>query len=95
MNCWYSHLHANQLTVKAIFINRVGDMGLVLAMVLFVREYGALDCLALCCAAPLAGGVAPQGHIRCLSLLLLIGMAGKSAQLGLHTCGCLTQWRVQ
>ena len=65
----------------------MGDVGLVLAMVLFVREYGTLDYSALCCAAPLAGGggYAPQDHLGCISLLLLIGTAGKSAQLGLHT----------
>lgn len=60
----------------------MGDVGLVLVMVLFVREYGALDYSALCSAAPMAGG---DGYLGSICLLMLISTAAKSAQLGLHS----------
>lgn len=71
---------ANKAAMKAMLINRVGDIGLVLAMFMLIREYGALEfstLYALC--------VEFNKNISIICLLLFLGAVGKSAQLGLHT----------
>lgn len=61
-------------------MNRMGDIGVVLAMLLMYREFGTLDFSTL---SGLSGMDAP--HMTAICLLLLMGAVGKSAQLGLHT----------
>lgn len=71
---------ANKAAMKAMLINRVGDIGLVLAMFMLIREYGALE------FSTLYGLCAVESPYRCIiCLLLFLGAVGKSAQLGLHT----------
>lgn len=73
---------ANKAAMKAMLINRVGDIGLVLAMFMLIREYGALEfstLYALCLCVEF------NKNISIICLLLFLGAVGKSAQLGLHT----------
>lgn len=76
---WFTRVPANKAAVKAILINRVGDSGLLLGMLLILKEFGTLDFV----------GLVPAGHdpafITIICLLLFIGSVGKSAQLGLHS----------
>lgn len=64
-----------------MLVNRVGDIGLVLAMFAIWEEFGSLDFSSVFNAAP----VAAESHITLICLFLFIGAVGKSAQLGLHT----------
>lgn len=73
---------ANKAAIKAMLINRVGDIGLVLAMFMLIREYGALEFSTL---YGLCSVEFNKNSISIICLLLFLGAVGKSAQLGLHT----------
>ncbi|RJO63149.1 MAG: NADH-quinone oxidoreductase subunit L [Myxococcales bacterium] len=65
---------------KAFIVNRIGDMGFVIAMLLLFWQLGALDFAGL---AERAGQLAPP-LTTAICLLLFLGATGKSAQLPLY-----------
>jgi NADH-quinone oxidoreductase subunit L len=81
---WYRRTTATGAGMKAFVINVVGDIGLVLAAFLIVRELGVFDFEAVFAAAP---GAFERGEwtITAICLLLLVGAFAKSAQIPLHT----------
>ncbi|MBI5282286.1 MAG: NADH-quinone oxidoreductase subunit L [Candidatus Solibacter usitatus] len=69
---------------KAFVVNRIGDFGFSLAMFLIMAGFGSLDFQAVFAQVGVAGhGVAPA-TITLICLLLLLGAAGKSAQVPLY-----------
>lgn len=72
--------------MKAMLINRVGDIGLVLAMMKIIEEFGALEFSTVYSLLSLNEfGYIDRESIIIICLLLFLGAVGKSAQLGLHT----------
>lgn len=73
--------------MKAMLINRVGDIGLILAMIKILTEFGTLDFSTLYTIMSLNewGDGADKDSLTIICLLLFLGAVGKSAQLGLHT----------
>ena len=69
---------------KAFVINVIGDVGMVIAAFLLVRELGTLDYTEVFATAPdkIASG---SGVAVAIALLLFVGAAAKSAQVPLHT----------
>jgi NADH-quinone oxidoreductase subunit L len=65
---------------KAFIVNRVGDFGFALAMFLIVINFGTLDFARV---FPAAAGK-PESVLTLIGLLLLLGAAGKSAQIPLY-----------
>ncbi|GLU49237.1 NADH-quinone oxidoreductase subunit L [Nocardiopsis ansamitocini] len=65
---------------KAFLINRVGDIGLLIAIMVLFTTFGTVAFGPLFEAAPGAG----QGVMTAVGLLLLLGACGKSAQLPLQ-----------
>jgi NADH-quinone oxidoreductase subunit L len=62
-------------------MNRIGDVGMVLAMALLFQQFGTLEYAAI---AEQAGSLLTGNHLVVLAtLLLFIGAMGKSAQLPL------------
>ena len=92
INFWYTRLQANKAAIKAMLVNRVGDLGLALGIMLgFIVYKTANFCELFACAALVhgsgAGTVVFQLSLcptNTLCLLVFIGAVGKSAQLGLH-----------
>ena len=79
INFWLTRIKANKAAIKAMIVNRVGDIGLLLAMFLIIKEFGTLEYSTL-------SGVSGDGKdLTVICLLLFFGAVGKSAQLGLHT----------
>jgi NADH-quinone oxidoreductase subunit L len=71
---------------KAFWVNRIGDFGFLLGVLLIFRTFGTLDFATV---LPRAGAMAsdPAGQIGTLTtiaLLLFVGAAGKSAQIPLY-----------
>ena len=81
---WYRRTTATGAGMKAFVINVVGDIGLVLAAFLIVRELGVFDYEAVFAAAP---ETFQRGEwtITAICLLLLVGAFAKSAQIPFHT----------
>src|SRR5579862_5019294 len=65
---------------KAFIVNRIGDFGFSLAMFLIVVNFGSLDFGAVFSSV----NGKPESTLTAIALLLLVGAAGKSAQLPLY-----------
>src|SRR5499425_1309297 len=77
---WYTRESAANAGKKAFIVNRVGDCGFALGIMLLWTTLGTLDYGDVFAKAPtLAIGTATA-----ISLLLFLGACGKSAQLPLH-----------
>jgi len=66
---------------KAFVVNRVGDFGLTIAIMLMFATFGSVTFAGVFGQA----GKASQGMVTALGLLLLLGACGKSAQLPLQS----------
>jgi NADH-quinone oxidoreductase subunit L len=86
---WYEKKSASDAGIKAFVVNRVGDFGFVLGMMLIFVTFGTLDFTDVFKAASTAGqsidllGI-EIGVITLICLLLFVGAAGKSAQIPLY-----------
>jgi NADH-ubiquinone oxidoreductase chain 5 len=85
INFWYTRLQANKSALKALFLNRIGDLSLLAALSLIVWSMGSLDFSVIAALTPfLMVPVLNLTLIDVICLFLLGGAIGKSAQLGLH-----------
>ena len=69
---------------KAFIVNRVGDFGFSLAMFLIFVTFGSLDFPKVFGAAASLPVESSAGIVTAICLLLLVGAAGKSAQVPLY-----------
>ncbi|HTG00809.1 MAG TPA: NADH-quinone oxidoreductase subunit L [Nitrospirota bacterium] len=88
---WYEKKSAADAGVKAFVVNRVGDFGFVLAVLLIFLTFGTLDFTEVFSAAGTSVSAGTYhlfgGEIEIItliSLLLFLGATGKSAQLPLY-----------
>jgi NADH-quinone oxidoreductase subunit L len=77
---WYQRPTAATAAKKAFVMNRVGDVGLALAMFLMFANFGTLSYTGVFAAAPGAG----RGVLAAMGLLMLLGACAKSAQVPLQ-----------
>src|SRR5579875_54233 len=77
---WYQRPTAATAAKKAFVMNRVGDVGLSLAMFLMFVNFGTLSFAGVFAAAPGAG----RGVLTAMGLLMLLGACAKSAQVPLQ-----------
>ncbi len=77
---WFLRKSATNAGNKAFIVNRIGDFGFSLAMLLLVVTFGSLDFGTIFAATP----GKPAGTLTLICLLLLLGAAGKSAQIPLY-----------
>lgn len=91
INFWFTRIQANKAAIKAMLVNRVGDVGLALGILAVYVEFRAVDYATVFALAPLSVGSTLDflggsfDALTVIGLLLLVGAVGKSAQLGLHT----------
>ena len=80
---WFTDREKADAGKKAFIVNRIGDAGFLIAMFLLFGAFGSLDFQTI---LPGAEGqlVAGGATVTLITLLLLLGAAGKSAQLPLH-----------
>lgn len=83
INFWLTRIKANKAAIKAMLINRVGDLGLVIALIMIFKEFGTLDFSII--SSSLITFEINNNSLTIICLLLFVGAIGKSAQLGLHT----------
>ena len=80
---WYQRTAPADAGKKAFVVNRVGDYGFILAMLLIFVTFKTLDFTTVFAAAPQVlehGGLA----VTLMTLLLFVGACGKSAQIPLY-----------
>jgi NADH-quinone oxidoreductase subunit L len=78
---WQHKPTAAAAAKKAFVVNRVGDIGMALAIMLMFAQFGTSAIAAVNAAAPGAG----DSVTTALGLLLLLGACGKSAQVPLQS----------
>jgi len=87
---WNTRLLAVRAAIKAILVNRVGDMGLMLAFAFIFYQFRSLDFGVIFALAPefskdqLVFLGTPLSVLAVSTTLIFVGAVGKSAQLGLH-----------
>jgi len=64
-------------------VNRIGDFGLLIALFLLFHNFGTLNFAEIFEQAPAIAAAAP-GAIMAITLFMLLGVTGKSAQLPLY-----------
>lgn len=80
---WFTRIQANKSAIKAMIMNKIGDIGLLLGIIMIWIFIGSTNyssifsCLDYLFKDSLL--------LELTALLLLIGVIGKSAQIGLHT----------
>ncbi|BCX04528.1 MAG: NADH-quinone oxidoreductase subunit L [Candidatus Roseilinea sp.] len=79
---WFKNLKNAEAGRKAFVVNRIGDVGFVLGILLIFVTFGSLSFADVFAQAE-ARGEALAGAIGLITLLLFIGATGKSAQIPL------------
>jgi NADH-quinone oxidoreductase subunit L len=77
---WFHKKSAADAGKKAFLVNRVGDFGFALGILLLIANTGTVDYQRAFALAPQL----PQATVTAICLLLFVGACGKSAQLPLH-----------
>ncbi len=81
INFWYTRIQANKAAIKAMVVNKIGDIGLLLAIIFLWKNSGLVFYNNI---FPLYSILSLEQFLNWINLLLLIGVIGKSAQIGLH-----------
>jgi NADH-quinone oxidoreductase subunit L len=88
---WYEKKSASDAGIKAFVVNRVGDFGFVLAVMLIFLTFGTLDFSEVFASVSTSVGTGTYhlfggeiSVITLIALLLFLGATGKSAQLPLY-----------
>lgn len=79
---WYTRQSASDAGKKAFIVNRIGDFGFMLAVLLLFVTLQTTDMLAV--EDALAHNKASVGVMTAIALLLFVGAVGKSAQVPLY-----------
>lgn len=80
---WFKNNSYNNAARKAFVMNRIGDLGFLLGIILLFINFGSSDYSTVFTQAQ--GFMRGDNMITAITLLLFIGAVGKSAQLPLYT----------
>jgi NADH-quinone oxidoreductase subunit L len=82
---WFTKDSAAAAGKKAFIVNRIGDFGFLIALFLMIKHFGSLDFTHVFAAVrSLPTEMAGAGLLTAIGLLLMVGAAGKSAQIPLY-----------
>lgn len=87
---WFNRIQAGKSAIKAMLVNRVGDVGLAIGISYVFLTFKTVDYAVVFALSPLAANQTVECfgmYVDKLSLIacfLFWGAVGKSAQLGLH-----------
>lgn len=91
INFWFTRIQANKAAIKAMLVNRVGDLALALGIFICLSSFSSISYMSFFHMPSYFDGYTfsffnqtfPLVDLICFFLFL--GAMGKSAQLGLHT----------
>ncbi len=78
---WFKNIDYGNAAKKAFIMNRIGDLGFLIAVFWMISKFGSVTFAEVFTKAP---SVAP-GILTGITLLLFVGAIGKSAQIPLYT----------
>jgi NADH-quinone oxidoreductase subunit L len=78
---WFTRPAASASAKKAFVVNRIGDFGFMIALMIVFTSFGTLSFTGVFERAP---DLLTTGTATAIGLLLLVGAAGKSAQVPLY-----------
>jgi len=82
---WFIKDSAAAAGKKAFIVNRIGDFGFLIALFLMIKHFGSLDFTHVFAAVrTLPTETGGAGLLTAIGLLLMVGAAGKSAQIPLY-----------
>src|ERR1035437_601114 len=82
---WFTKDSAAAAGKKAFIVNRIGDFGFLIALFLIIKHFGSLDFTHVFTAVrSLPAETGGAGLLTAIGLLLMVGAAGKSAQIPLY-----------
>jgi NADH-quinone oxidoreductase subunit L len=82
---WFTKDSAASAGKKAFIVNRIGDFGFLIALFLLIKHFGSLTFVPVFHRIePLRPETAGAGLLTAIGLLLMVGAAGKSAQIPLY-----------
>src|SRR5712691_4122382 len=81
---WFQKKSASDAGKKAFIVNRIGDVGFVLGVLLAFVRFGTVDFQEIARAASTVSPETTFGTVSMITLLLFVGATGKSAQIPLH-----------
>lgn len=83
---WFKNTNYNNAAKKAFIMNRIGDLGFLLGILLIFVTFGSISYKEVFDFAGATGaGLSGNATVTAIALLLFIGAMGKSAQLPLYT----------
>src|ERR1700686_2461411 len=82
---WFTKDSAASAGKKAFIVNRIGDFGFLIALFLMIKHFGSLNFVQVFrVVSGLPSEVAGASLLTSIGLLLMVGAAGKSAQIPLY-----------
>ncbi len=81
---WYKKKSASDAGKKAFIVNRIGDYGFLIGMILVFVHFGTLDFYQVSRAIAPMSAESAFGPLSLIALLLFVGATGKSAQIPLY-----------
>jgi NADH-quinone oxidoreductase subunit L len=79
---WYQRPEAARAAVKAFWVTKAGDVGLLIGIVLLWRQAGTFDFIRILQLAD--SGLLPLAGLGVITFCIYLGAVGKSAQFPLH-----------
>jgi NADH-quinone oxidoreductase subunit L len=81
---WYQKTVASDAGKKAFIVNRIGDFGFILGVLLVFVRFGTLDFQEIARSLATLSPETAFGTLSWITLLLFVGATGKSAQIPLY-----------
>jgi NADH-quinone oxidoreductase subunit L len=81
---WYQKNSASDAGKKAFIVNRIGDFGFILGVLLLFARFETLDFQEIARSLASRGPETTFGTVSLITLLLFVGATGKSAQIPLY-----------
>jgi NADH-quinone oxidoreductase subunit L len=78
---WFKNQEFNNAAKKAFIMNRIGDLGFLLALFMLIQQFGSLNFVDIFSKSQTIS----TGNLTIITLLLFAGAIGKSAQIPLFT----------
>jgi NADH-quinone oxidoreductase subunit L len=78
---WFKNVDYGYAARKAFIMNRIGDLGFLIAIFFMINKFGSVDFADVFDKAPSV----TTGVMTAITMLLFVGATGKSAQIPLYT----------